>query len=73
MSKAPHLRDLLHASAESRRYPFLERATFWEERISLHLKDLATVLDWPASGDMLTLPPKAKLEIVPPPATTILT
>jgi len=69
MSKALHLRDLLHASAESRRYPFLERATFWEERISLHLKDLATVLDWPASGDMLTLPPKAKLEIVPPPAT----
>ena len=69
MSKPLHLRDLLQASAESRRYPFLERAAFWEERISLHLKDLTAVLEWPASGDMLTLPPKAKLEIVPPPAT----
>ena len=32
----------------------------------LHLNDLAAVLDAPANGDMLTLPPKAKLEIVPP-------
>ncbi len=63
------LPDLLRASAESRRYPFLDRAEFWEERLMMHLKDLEGVLDAPAAGDMLTLPPRAKLEVVPPPAT----
>jgi len=60
------LADLLRASAQSRRYPFLERAAYWEERLGLHLKDLETLLDAPAGGDMLPLPAKAKLEIAPP-------
>jgi hypothetical protein len=34
----------------------------------MHLKDLEGVLDAPVAGDMLTLPPRAKLEVVPPPA-----
>ncbi len=63
------LQQLLRASAESRRYPFLERAAFWEERLMMHMKDLESVLDAPVKGDMLTLPPKAKLEIVPPSST----
>ena len=62
------LAALLEASAESRRYPFLERAAFWEERLMMHLKDLESVLDAPARGDMLGLPPKAKLEVMPPAA-----
>jgi aspartyl-tRNA(Asn)/glutamyl-tRNA(Gln) amidotransferase subunit A len=60
------LSQLLQASAQSRRYPFLERAAFWEERLSLHLKDLETLLDAPARSDPLPLPAKPKLEIVPP-------
>jgi aspartyl-tRNA(Asn)/glutamyl-tRNA(Gln) amidotransferase subunit A len=60
------LSQLLQASAQSRRYPFLERAAFWEERLSLHLKDLETLLGAPTGGDPLPLPAKAKLEIVPP-------
>jgi len=60
------LSQLLQASAQSRRYPFLERAAFWEERLALHLKDLEALLDAPAGGDPLPLPAKAKLEIVPP-------
>src|SRR5512147_2782785 len=32
----------------------------------MHARDLATVLDAPAGGDMLLLPAKAKLEITPP-------
>ena len=62
----PSLAELLRASAQSRRYPFPERAVFWEERLALHLKDLEAVLDAPVSGDMLPLPAKAKLEIAPP-------
>jgi Asp-tRNA(Asn)/Glu-tRNA(Gln) amidotransferase A subunit family amidase len=64
------LSDLLRASAQSRKYPFLERAAFWEERLAMHLKDLEALLDAPAAGDVLTLPPKAKLEILLPPAST---
>jgi aspartyl-tRNA(Asn)/glutamyl-tRNA(Gln) amidotransferase subunit A len=63
------LQHLLRASAASRRYPFLERAAFWEERVLMHVKDLERVLDAPAKADMLALPPKAKLEIVPPSST----
>ena len=67
MSKtAPSLAELLRASAQSRRYPFLERAAFWEERLGLHLPDLAAVLEAPVGGDMLPLPARAKLEITPP-------
>ncbi len=58
-----HLAQLLRASAQSRDYPFLERAALWEERLALHLKDLQTVLEAPAAGDMLTLPPRGKLEV----------
>ena len=60
------LQELLRASAESRRYPFPERAAFWEERLASHLPDLNNLLDAPAAGDMLILPPRAKLEVVPP-------
>jgi aspartyl-tRNA(Asn)/glutamyl-tRNA(Gln) amidotransferase subunit A len=62
----PALRELLAASAEARRYPYTDRAAFWEERLLIHVKDLANLFDTPVDGDMLTLPPKAKLEIVPP-------
>ena len=69
MAKKPYpLRDLLRASAESRRYPFTDRAALWEERLALHLAELGTVLDAPGNGDMLTLPPRSKLEVVPPAA-----
>ena len=67
--KTTDFQHLLRVSAESRRYPFPERAAIWEERLQMHLKDLDSVLEAPAKGDMLTLPPKAKLEIVPPPAS----
>jgi aspartyl-tRNA(Asn)/glutamyl-tRNA(Gln) amidotransferase subunit A len=60
------LSDLLRASARARGYPFLERAAIWEERLGMHLQDLAAVLEAPAAGDMLPLPAKAKLEIAPP-------
>jgi aspartyl-tRNA(Asn)/glutamyl-tRNA(Gln) amidotransferase subunit A len=60
------LRRLLQASADARGYPFLERAALWEERLAMHFKDLESVLQAPQAGDMLTLPPKAKLEVVPP-------
>ena len=41
MTKVPaSLTELLRASAQSRRYPFLERAAYWEERLSMHLQDL---------------------------------
>lgn len=63
---SPVLADLLKASAQSRRYPFLERAALWEERLALHLKDLDAVLSAPAAADMLTLPARSKLEVVPP-------
>jgi Asp-tRNA(Asn)/Glu-tRNA(Gln) amidotransferase A subunit family amidase len=62
----PSLAVLLRASAQSRRYPFPERAAYWEERLSMHLQDLQAVLDAPATGDMLPLPARAKLEIAPP-------
>jgi len=62
-------RDLLSASARSRGYPFLERAALWEERLAMHLKDLDTILNAPDAGDMLLLPPRAKLEVTPPRAT----
>ena len=57
---------LLKASADARGYPFLERAALWEERLAMHLKDLESVLHAPQTGDMLTLPPKSKLEVVTP-------
>jgi aspartyl-tRNA(Asn)/glutamyl-tRNA(Gln) amidotransferase subunit A len=60
------LAELLRASAASRRYPFLERADYWEERLSLHLKDLQSLLEAPVAGDTLLMPPKAKLEVLPP-------
>jgi aspartyl-tRNA(Asn)/glutamyl-tRNA(Gln) amidotransferase subunit A len=69
MSKTTDFQHLLRVSAESRRYPFPERAAIWEERLQMHLKDLDSVLRASAPGDMLTLPPKAKLEIVPPSGT----
>lgn len=62
----PSLAELLRVSAGSRKYPFLERAALWEERLALHLKDLETLLDVPVGADMLPLPAKAKLEIAPP-------
>jgi aspartyl-tRNA(Asn)/glutamyl-tRNA(Gln) amidotransferase subunit A len=65
-TKSPALRTLLAASAEARRYPFPDRAAFWEERLLLHLKDLENLLAMPVAGDMLTLPPRSKLEVVPP-------
>ena len=60
-----NLAALLRASAESRRYPFVERAAFWEERLALHFNDLQTLLGAPPGSDMLTLPPRAKLEVQP--------
>ena len=60
------LNELLAASARSRGYPFLERVALWEERLAMHLADLHTVLHAPAAGDMLVLPPRAKLEVAPP-------
>jgi len=63
------LAELLRASAETRRYPFLERAALWEERLLLHAKDLESLLEAPASGDTVLMPPKAKLEVLPPPST----
>jgi aspartyl-tRNA(Asn)/glutamyl-tRNA(Gln) amidotransferase subunit A len=60
------LADLLKASAQSRRYPFLERAALWEERLAMHLADLEAMLTAPASADMLPLPARSKLEVVAP-------
>lgn len=65
-NKQSSLQQLLRASAESRRYPFPERAAFWEERLAIHLADLHNMLEAPSDGDMLILPPRAKLEVVPP-------
>ncbi len=59
-------KELLSASARSRGYPFLERAALWEERLSMHLKDLQILLEAPDAGDMLVLPPRAKLEVLSP-------
>ncbi len=64
--KTETLRRLLRTSADARGYPFLERAALWEERLAMHFKDLESVLRAPQAGDMLTLPPKAKLEVLPP-------
>ena len=67
MTKVPaSLTELLRASARARRYPFLERAAYWEERLSMHRQDLEAVLDAPVGSDMLPLPAKAKLEIALP-------
>jgi len=63
------LSDLLRASAESRHYPFLERADYWEERLLMHVRDLENLLQAPASGDTVLMPPKVKLEVLPPPTT----
>ena len=62
------LSDLLRASAESRRYPFLERADYWEERLLMHVRDLENLLQAPVSGDTVLMPPKVKLEVLPPPS-----
>jgi Asp-tRNA(Asn)/Glu-tRNA(Gln) amidotransferase A subunit family amidase len=65
-NNTPPLSDLLRASAKARKYPFLERAAFWEERLALHTADLDKLNRAPTGGDMLTLPPKAKLEVQAP-------
>ena len=57
------LTALLRASADARHFPFLERATFWEERLALHSADLQTLLDAPAGTDMFTLPPRVAPEV----------
>jgi aspartyl-tRNA(Asn)/glutamyl-tRNA(Gln) amidotransferase subunit A len=66
MPKSSSLAALLAASAQSRGYPFVERAAMWEERLALHLKDLEAVLRAPEPGDMLPLPARSKLEVVQP-------
>jgi Asp-tRNA(Asn)/Glu-tRNA(Gln) amidotransferase A subunit family amidase len=66
MPKPPSFAALLQASAQSRRYPFVERATLWEERLAMHLQDLEAVLRAPEPGDMLPLPARSELEIVQP-------
>jgi aspartyl-tRNA(Asn)/glutamyl-tRNA(Gln) amidotransferase subunit A len=68
----PRLADLLRASAQARNYSFLERAALWEERLGMHVGDLESIQRAPAGGDMLTLPPKAKLEMqAPAPARAV--
>jgi Asp-tRNA(Asn)/Glu-tRNA(Gln) amidotransferase A subunit family amidase len=62
----PVLADLLRISAQARKYPFLERAALWEERLAMHVADLETLSKAPTGADMLTLPPKAKLEVQSP-------
>jgi len=68
-NNTPPLADLLRISAEARKYPFLERAAFWEERLALHVADLERLGKAPTGTDMLTLPPKAKLEVQTPGST----
>src|SRR6185295_5810979 len=63
MPNTPSFADLLVASAQARKYPFLERAAFWEERLAMHVADLETLHKAPSGIDMLTLPPRAKLEV----------
>jgi aspartyl-tRNA(Asn)/glutamyl-tRNA(Gln) amidotransferase subunit A len=65
-SDRARLADLLRASAQARDYPFLERAALWEERLAMYVKDLDALARAPEPGDMLTLPPRAKLEVVAP-------
>ena len=65
-NKNPPLSELLRISAQARKYPFLERAAFWEERLAWHVADLETLGKAPTGSDMLTLPPKAKLEVQTP-------
>jgi aspartyl-tRNA(Asn)/glutamyl-tRNA(Gln) amidotransferase subunit A len=62
-NNTPSLAELLAASAQARKYPFLERAAFWEERLAMHVTDLETLHNAATAADMLTLPPKAKLEL----------
>src|SRR6476620_9220858 len=66
MPNNPALADLLRISAQARKYPFLERAALWEERLAMHVVDLETLSKAPTGADMLTLPPKAKLEVQTP-------
>src|SRR5690242_8658297 len=63
-----NLSELLRESARARNYPFLERAALWEERLLQHVGDLEKLHAAPARSDMLTLPPKAKLEVQTPAA-----
>jgi len=63
MPNTPSFAELLVASAHARKYPFLERAAFWEERLAMHVADLETLHKAPSGIDMLTLPPRAKLEV----------
>jgi hypothetical protein len=65
-SKESSLQSLLRASAQARKYPFIERAQFWEERLAMHFADLATLHQAPAGLGMLVLPPRAKLEVQQP-------
>jgi aspartyl-tRNA(Asn)/glutamyl-tRNA(Gln) amidotransferase subunit A len=67
------LSELLRASAQARNYPFLERAALWEERLGLHTGDLEQLHKAPGGTDMLTLPPKAKLEVQTPAAPATVT
>src|SRR4051812_26374386 len=65
----PPLSDLLAISAQARKYPFIERAALWEERLAMHTADLETLGKAPTEADMLVLPPKAKLEVQTPGAS----
>jgi aspartyl-tRNA(Asn)/glutamyl-tRNA(Gln) amidotransferase subunit A len=65
-SRYPSFAALLKASAQSRSYPFVERAALWEERLAMHLQDLEAVLRAPEAGDMLSLPARSELELVQP-------
>lgn len=65
-SRSSSFAALLQASAQARRYPFAERAALWEERLSAYAHDMEALLGAPEPGDMLALPPRSKLEVVPP-------
>lgn len=60
------LAELLQISAQARKYPFIERAALWEERLAMHVADLETLGKAPTEADLLILPPKAKLEVQTP-------
>jgi aspartyl-tRNA(Asn)/glutamyl-tRNA(Gln) amidotransferase subunit A len=60
------LSDLLRESARARNYPFLERAALWEQRLLQHIAELDQLRAAQSQSDMLTLPPKANLEVQAP-------
>ncbi len=60
-AKTPY-RKLLRAIAEFRRYPFMERAALWEERLSLNQRELEAFFAVPEVDDApLLAPPKSTL------------